>query len=90
MTYNSTYIVCCPVAQVFYEKFGYVPTVEQLKDIFKIPAKKDSAEYKKKTEMLLWYMDSFLAAAAGPESWGLLICPYYLPHEKKVELYGKF
>ena len=46
-----------------------MPTLEDMTTVYELPAR-DAANYKEKVEILLWYFDSYMPAAAGRASYG--------------------
>ena len=45
--------------------------------------------YKRKKQILLWWVDCFLAMIVGVDSWGPTIRPYFLPTDKRKGADGK-
>ena len=60
----------------------YVPTIEQMKDVYNLPDKSHE-DYEHKKKFLLWYVDRYLPAAAGEASYGKTVRLYYMATDRK-------
>ena len=45
--------------------------------------------YKRKKQILLWWVDCYLAMIVGVDSWGPTVRPYFLPTDKRKDANGK-
>ena len=66
---------------------GYVPTIEQMKDVYNLPDETHQ-DYEDKKKFLLWYLDKYLPAAAGEASYGKTVRLYSMAIDRK-EIRGK-
>ena len=89
----STYALChlrqisshCPYL-AFVKKFQRMPTLDDLKTVYDLPPDTDP-KYNEKKDILLWYFDSYLPAAAGNKAYGPTV-RYYKRSTKSVKIGG--
>jgi hypothetical protein len=73
----------CLGLKVWYNKHGTLPTVEELEDVWTLPAETDD-NYQYKKELLLWYCDEYLPMAAGHDNFGPSIRNYKMLVDKRT------
>lgn len=79
--------LCSLRAADWFREYGYVPTIEQMKNVYNLPPE-TADDYVVRKAFLLWYVDRWLPALAGEQSYGRPIRKWKMAVDK-VEILGK-